>query len=194
MIRIAVLTGDDVTAALPDIARLRIGVFREWPYLYDGDTGYEETYLRSYAGTDGAIVVAALDGDEIVGAATGMPLTQHADEFGDALRGRGLPLETVFYCAESVLLPEYRGRGLGHAFFDAREGHARALGMTHAAFCAVIRDGAHPGRPGTYRALDGFWQRRGYAKVPDAIARFEWKEVGMPRPSPHDLQFWAKHL
>ena len=71
MIDVAVLSGDALIQALPDVARLRIGVFRDWPYLYDGDTGYEERYLRSYADSDGAIVVAALDGDEIVGAATG---------------------------------------------------------------------------------------------------------------------------
>ena len=36
-----VLTGDDLAAALPDVARLRIDVFRDWPYLYDGDADYE---------------------------------------------------------------------------------------------------------------------------------------------------------
>ncbi len=194
MIRVEVLTGDRLIAALPDVARLRIGVFRDYPYLYDGDTGYEEEYLRTYAVSDGAILAAALDEDEIVGAATGMPLHHHAEEFGAALSGSGLPLETVFYCAESVLLPEYRGRGLGHAFFDTREGHARELGMTHAAFCSVMREAGHPGRDAGYRPLDAFWSGRGYAPVPGAIARFEWKEVGMPGPVMHDLQFWAREL
>jgi hypothetical protein len=30
------LTGSNIYAVLPDLARLRIIVFRDWPYLYDG--------------------------------------------------------------------------------------------------------------------------------------------------------------
>jgi predicted GNAT superfamily acetyltransferase len=57
-----------------DLARLRVTVFRDWPYLYDGDAAYERGYLARYARGD-SIVVAAFDGDRMVGAATGMPLT-----------------------------------------------------------------------------------------------------------------------
>ena len=39
------LTGDDIRTVLPDLARLRMEVFREWPYLYDGSLAYEEDYL-----------------------------------------------------------------------------------------------------------------------------------------------------
>ena len=35
----------------------------------------------------------------------------------------------------SVLLPQYRGIGLGHRFIDLREDHARAMGRSHVAFC-----------------------------------------------------------
>ena len=31
------LTGEALSAALPGLAKLRITVFRAWPYLYDGD-------------------------------------------------------------------------------------------------------------------------------------------------------------
>ncbi|MFP5511018.1 MAG: GNAT family N-acetyltransferase, partial [Alphaproteobacteria bacterium] len=41
MIRVAALTGAGLEAALDDVARLRIAVFRDWPYLYDGDLAYE---------------------------------------------------------------------------------------------------------------------------------------------------------
>jgi len=32
-IEVRALTGDDIHAVLPDLARLRITVFRDWPYL-----------------------------------------------------------------------------------------------------------------------------------------------------------------
>ena len=193
MIRTRVLTGGDLAAALDDVARLRIAVFRDWPYLYDGDVGYERDYLRAYQ-SPGAVVVAALDGDRIVGAATGAPMADHADDFAAAFADRPEPLSDIFYCAESVLLPEYRGHGLGHAFFDAREDHARALGHRYSAFCSVIRPMDHPARPAAYRPLDGFWRKRGYAPLPGVIASFSWKDLGETEESRKDLQFWMRPL
>ena len=43
------LTGDDIKSVLPDLARLRMIVFRDWPYLYDGTLEYEEEYLAKFA-------------------------------------------------------------------------------------------------------------------------------------------------
>ena len=82
-VKTRILTGDSLTSALPDVARLRMAVFRDWPYLYDGDAEYEENYLQAYR-SPGAVVVAALDGDRIVGAATGAPMADHAADFGAA--------------------------------------------------------------------------------------------------------------
>jgi len=194
MIAVERLTGAALEAALPDVARLRIAVFRDYPYLYDGDAEYEERYLQVYRDSDAAILVGAYDGDTLVGAATGTPMEDHAADFGAALAGCGVPLERIFYCAESVLLPAYRGRGIGHRFFDLREDHARALGRTHTAFCGVMRPEDHPARPAEYRPLDAFWRKRGYAPVEGAIAHFRWKEVGDAEESDHALQFWMRAL
>lgn len=188
------LTGAALEAALDDVARLRIEVFRVWPYLYDGDLTYERSYLQSYRDSDKAIVVGAFDGDTLVGASTGAPLTDHADDFAAAFEGSGLDLGDIFYCAESVLLPEYRGQGVGHKFFDQREAHARALGFPKCAFCSVQRPADHPMRPADYRPLDAFWHARGYAPLPGAIAQFSWKDVGENAESLKPLQFWIRDL
>jgi GNAT superfamily N-acetyltransferase len=194
MIAVERLTGDRLSAALPDVARLRIEVFRAFPYLYDGDLAYEEGYLQVYRDSEDAILVGAYDGDRLIGAATGTPMEDHADDFGAALAGTGLALEQIFYCAESVLLPGYRGQGIGHRFFDARETHARALGRTHCAFCGVVRPAHHPLRPDAYRPLDAFWRKRGYAPVTGAVARFRWKDIDQEAETDHDLQFWMRTL
>lgn len=193
-LRVEPLTGERLVAALDDVARLRIRVFRDWPYLYDGDLDYERRYLSTYRDSPGAILVGAFDYGALVGAATGTPMEDHADEFGAALAATGLPLATIFYCAESVLLPDYRGRGVGHAFFDRREDHARALGRTHAAFCSVLRPEDHPARPEDYRPLDGFWKKRGYEKIPGVVAAFPWKDLGEHRETMKPLQFWMRKL
>lgn len=188
-----VLTGEALGAALDDVARLRIRVFRDFPYLYDGDEDYERDYLRAYQ-SPGAVVVAAMDGVRVVGAATGAPMADHAADFGAAFADRPEPLDRIFYCPESVLLPDYRRQGIGHAFFDAREAHARALRLTHSAFCSVIRPADHPARPSNYRPLDDFWRKRGYEPLPGVIAHFSWKDLGDEAETEKLLQFWMRPL
>jgi GNAT superfamily N-acetyltransferase len=193
-LEVLALRGEALAAALDDVARLRIAVFRAFPYLYDGDFDYERRYLAPYRDAADAIVVGAFDGARLVGASTGTPMEDHAAEFGAAFAATGVPMAEVFYCAESVLLPEYRGRGIGHAFFDLREAQARALGRTHSAFCAVIRPEDDPARPEDYRPLDAFWQKRGYAKLPGVVAEFGWKDLGDDHETKKPLQFWMRRL
>ena len=189
-----VLSGAEVEAALDDLAQLRITVFRDWPYLYDGDLVYERRYLEAYRDNAGAVLVAALDGTRIVGAATGSAMADHAAEFASAFADSPYPLEQIFYCAESVLLPDYRGQGAGHAFFDLREARARALGLRWSTFCAVDRPADHPLRPAAYRPLDGFWQARGYRRLDGVTTTYDWKDLGDGAESPKPMQFWIKDL
>ena len=186
-------TGPGIAPVLDDFARLRIDVFRDWPYLYDGDLDYERRYLADYAQAD-TILVGAFDDDRMVGAATGMPMAHHADDFAAAFDGSGIDLATVFYCAESILLPDYRGQGAGHVFFDRREARARALGFGAVAFCGVVRPDDHPMRPERYRPLDAFWRGRGYAPLPGVVAEFGWTDIGQTDETKKPLQFWMKQL
>ena len=194
MIRVERLTGAALGAALGDVAALRIAVFRDFPYLYDGDLAYEERYLQTYRQSEDAILVAAYDGTRLVGAATGTPMEDHADDFAAAFAGHDIALSDIFYCAESVLLPNCRGQGVGHRFFDLREAQARALGRSHVAFCSVIRPNDHPLRPATYAPLDPFWRKRGYAPLEGAVAQFRWKDIDQRDETAHALQFWMRAL
>ncbi|MEZ5818179.1 MAG: GNAT family N-acetyltransferase [Hyphomicrobiaceae bacterium] len=192
-VEISRLTGGALKAALGDLARLRIEVFRAWPYLYDGSYDYEREYFSNFIQSDKAIVVAARDGGRIVGAATAAPMGEHAEEFAEPFERGGYDIASIFYLGESVLLPAYRGRGLGHAFFDHREAHARALGgFSKASFCSVVRPENHPLRPPDYRPLDAFWRKRGYEKVPGLIGEFSWLDLGDTEESSKPMQFWMK--
>lgn len=189
------LSGEPLRAALPALADLRIVVFRDWPYLYDGSLAYEETYLAKFAAAPGAVIIAALDGDRIVGAATAAPMTGHLEDFARPLATTGLDVSRIFYFGESVLLPAYRGQGIGHAFFDRREAHARALGSyTHATFCSVVRPADHPLRPAGYRPLDAFWRARGYRPLDGVTVTFPWKDIDQPGETGKPMQYWIKEL
>ncbi|MEL6217236.1 MAG: GNAT family N-acetyltransferase [Pseudomonadota bacterium] len=193
-LQIAPIAPTELSEHLQALAELRIAVFRAWPYLYDGDADYETRYLATYSESDGAIVVGAWDGERLVGAATGTPLADHAEGFAEPFASAGIPLEEVFYCAESVLLPAYRGQGAGHAFFDHREAHARAFGLRYASFCSVVRPSDHPARPEDYAPLDPFWRKRGYAPLAGAVAHFSWRDVGEAGETEKPLQVWLRSL
>lgn len=189
------LTGDAIEGILPDLARLRMVVFRDWPYLYDGTLDYEQDYLAKFAKAKGAVCVVARDGGQIVGASTGAPMIEHADEFGEPFKAAGYDITKIFYCGESVLLKSHRGYGVGHAFFDHREAQARHLGgFTHSTFCRVVRPTGHPLKPGDYLPLDAFWGKRGYAPVPGIVATYKWQDIGQPEETVHDMQFWMRAL
>jgi GNAT superfamily N-acetyltransferase len=188
------LSGAALHPLLPDLAQLRIQVFRDWPYLYDGDAAYEAEYLRAYADAPGAAVVVCRDANRIVGAATCEPMTQGHAPVRRVFEAAGLDPARHCYFGESVLLASYRGRGAGVRFFTDREAHARRLGLDIATFCAIARDPADPRRPTGHTPLDTFWRRRGYAPAPGLAVTFEWKEVGATTPTPHILTFWTKDL
>ncbi|MFY8047411.1 GNAT family N-acetyltransferase [Novosphingobium sp. B1] len=186
------LTGGEIAAALDDLARLRINVFAAYPYLYDGDAAYEAQYIAEYAAAPGAVLVAAFDGARIVGAATAAPMMHQKAEFRAPFETRGIDTARLFYFGESVLLPAYRGQGIGHAFFDQREAQAKACGANAACFAAVVREDDHPARPADYTPLDAFWARRGYAVVPGLTTHLSWKEHGDEAEKVNMMQYWMR--
>lgn len=195
MIEVKTFTGADATPYFGDLARLRIEVFRAFPYLYDGDADYERRYLATYANAPDSVFVLAFDDGRAVGASTGMPLAQEVEALQLPWIPAGIDPESVFYFGESVLLPAYRGQGIGHRFFDEREAFARRLGgSTWTSFCAVDRDDDHPQRPPDYRPLHAFWRARGYQPHGDLACRMAWKEVGSDTETDHRLSVWSRPI
>jgi GNAT superfamily N-acetyltransferase len=190
----ATVTGADALALLDELARLRIAVFRAWPYLYDGDLDYERAYLAAFAAAPHALIVLARAEDRIVGASTAMPLAAAELAIRAPFEAVGRDLATICYFGESVLEAEWRGRGAGHAFFDAREAHARGHGAQESAFCGVIRPDDHPRRDPAYRPLDAFWRARGYAPAAGIVCRLSWRDLGDPEETEKALQFWTRRL
>jgi GNAT superfamily N-acetyltransferase len=191
---IEAVSGRAIERHLHDLAALRIEVFREFPYLYEGTLDYESRYLRDYAASDRSVVVIARDGEQVVGAATALPLRDHGEEVAPALAAAGFAPERVYYFGESVLRAAYRGRRIGHAFFDEREAAARRQAFPIACFCAVQRPADHPAKPANYVPHDAFWTKRGYQKRPEITAEFAWRDIGERGESEKTMVFWVKEL
>lgn len=192
-LRVSPATGAELRAALPDLARLRMTVFRDFPYLYEGSAEYEQRYLETYLQAPDVFVALAWDGDRVVGASTALPLVHETPEVRRPFeQSPEFDPAQVLYLGESVLLPDYRGQGVGHAFFDQREAHARTLGLAVTAFCAVQRSPSHPARPAGYRPLNTFWRARGYTERPDLQTEMSWQDLGDARETPKPMRFWVR--
>lgn len=194
MVAVRRLSRQEAQAAFDDLARLRIEVFRDFPYLYEGDLGYERRYLAACMQSPGAVVVGALDGGRLVGAATASPLSDHFEQFAAPFSARGLDPAEFFYFGESVLEKAYRGRGVGVRFFEEREKAAREAGFSRCVFCAVVRPKDHPARPRGYQPLDGFWTKRGYARIEGLSTGFPWRDVGEREETVKPMEFWTRRL
>jgi len=194
VIEVRRLSRQEAEAAFDDLARLRIEVFRDFPYLYKGDVDYERRYLATYMASPGAVIVGAFDGAELVGAATASRLADHFGEFAQPFAARGLDPAEFFYFGESVLRKRYRGRGVGVRFFEEREKAAREAGFSRCVFCAVVRPAGHPARPADYTPLDAFWAKRGYARIEGLVTGFSWRDVGEAEETVKPMEFWEKRL
>ncbi len=187
--------GSEIATVFNDLAGLRIAVFRDYPYLYEGSVDYEKEYLSTYSQSERSFLFAVYSGRKMVGATTCIPLPDEEPAIRQPFEEAGLAVNRIFYFGESILLPEFRGIGLGHRFFDEREAHARSFGTyEQACFLSVDREATHPAKPGNYRPNDAFWKKRGYRKVPAIRASLEWTDVGRKEASPKTLLCWMREL
>lgn len=193
-LRSELLRGADIARQLEALADLRITVFREWPYLYEGSADYERQYLQPYLQSPRSLAVLFRDGEPCVGASTVLPLADAESAAQQPFLEQGYDVTRIAYFGESVILREYRGRGLGVKFFELREAHARELGLSVCTFCSVDRPGEHPARPRDYVPNDAFWTRRGYRKTPRLKASFSWPDIGEEASTAKTLTFWLREL
>lgn len=193
-ITIQTFKGAAIEPYLQDLGQLRMEVFREYPFLYDGDIEYEIDYLKTYANCPETTLVVIFDEHKIIGASTAIPLEFETPEFQQPFKEQAFNLSEIFYLGESVLLPTYRGQGIYRHFFEEREAAARQYGCLYASFCTVIRDENDKRRPSHYQPLDKVWQRFGYAKHPALRTHYRWKEIDSSEQSDKPMAFWIKTL
>ncbi len=186
--------GKEIERVASDFAALRISVFYDFPYLYEGTLEYELDYIKTYAQSPNALLFAIYDGSKMVGATTCLPLTEETDEVKVPFIAQGLNIDDYLYFGESIILPEYRGRGYGIRFFEIREEQAKKLNKTKTCFCSVERPEYHPLKPVNYRDNKGLWEKLGYFEQPDLKCKMNWLDREEEMETPKKLIFWTKEI
>lgn len=187
--------GNEILEIIPQLAYLRMTVFYEFPYLYDGNLEYETEYLKTYAQSKQAVVIGVWHANQLIGASTCIPLIDESDEIKQPFLDQKIALESVMYFGESIVLKPFRGLGIGRIFFEKREAVAQSIaGITTCYFCAVDREADHPLRPNDYLPNDVFWTKLGYQKQVDLACYMNWKDRGVEQETEKKMVFWMKKL
>lgn len=188
------LSAEEIKTEIQSLARLRIEIFRDFPYIYEGSHDYEVKYLKKYLDSNRAALIAAYDEKSIIGVASCLPLLDEDISVQKPFGEKGFDLKKIFYFGESVLQKKYRGQGIGKAFFQERESWARSFKGQYdiTTFCAVKRPSEHPLRPTGYRALDELWKSQGYEKHPELHTEFSWQDIGEKSETSKKMVFWLK--
>lgn len=188
------LSGAAIAEVLDDVATLRLEIFREYPYLYQGFREDELKYLSTYAETPDTCVILAYDGHKVVGAVAGMPLIHEDAQMLDAFTGTEFSLNAAYYVGELLFLAAYRNCGLGQKLLDRLESHIRSLSRYRSLTCATVeRPDDHPLRPHDYIPITRFLARTGFVRLSGVTTSFMWRETdGVKRD--HTMQFWNKEL
>lgn len=187
------LNGPEAQQFLRPLAELRLSVFWDYPYLYEGNLEYEEKYLATYFNCNESFILLLRDEGRIVGATTAIIAEAEEENFKKAFIEKQLnPLEGVYF-GESLLLPQYRGQGLGKIFFQERERFAKNLNRHWVAFCSVVREN-HPLCPSQYQGHESMWSYLGYSPIEGMTTYYEWKDRDQIQSTQKLMQYWLKKL
>ena len=194
-IHVRSFTGSTLKPYLHSIAKLRVEMFKDFPYFEDPDLAQETQYLRKIIAHKETIGVLIFDNTTLVGASLGCPLLIEEHAIHQPFLERKLDIASYFYFGDSALLKHYRGRGIGHHFFDAREAHvAHYKKYKHICFCIPTHSEVESARPPDYVPLFDFWRKRGYVHYPEMQSYLTWKTIGKAHPVEYPMSFWIKDL
>lgn len=157
---------------IKDLAYLRMEIFQEYPYLYQGNLDDEK---------------------KVVGASIVLPLVHETSNLQSPFETLEFQKNQILYLDRSVLLSAYRGYGIGYQFFNYREAHAQKLGLSTMTLCSVQRAQNHPMRSEGYRSHHTFWKSRGYIERSDIPTQFFWRDLNNQEETAKTMRFWPRN-
>ena len=127
-IRIETFKGNEIAPHIQGIVKLCDRIYREPPYLYNGDDADYTDYIESYSQVNEAIICLAFDGKEAIGLGIGTPMLKTREFYQQTLIEHGYDLSQLFYLGEFGLKPGYHGLGIEETILLEIENFAKKTG------------------------------------------------------------------
>lgn len=187
-IQIKVVKGQEIAPYVADITNLCLTVYREPPYLYEGTVEEYGPFIQKYTESPESIVCLIMDGNDVVGATTGTPLSEMREHYTQSFLDNGYSLPSFYYIGEMVILPEYRGKGYGKSMYQEMEKNVRAINQfPYLCFCEIEQ-------PNQIQKSNQLIIQNGYVKHEELSFNIDWLDIGETEVSPHHLVYWIKSL
>jgi GNAT superfamily N-acetyltransferase len=187
-----ILNGNGIKNYIDELGRFRIEIFKEFPYLYEGDLEYERKYLSRYPESPEGILILTKDTRGLIGACTGIPLQDEDTEFVKPFQT--VNIEEIFYIGEVMVRADSRGKGLGTMLLSKMLDLITGSRFKTACFYTVDRGINHPLRPNNYNSSESLWKRFGFVKDPEKLVYFRWKDLGHSTKTDKPMNVWIKKL
>lgn len=189
-----VLQGRDAQPYCEKIASLRITMFKEYPYLYEGILEEETEYLEMYFRSFESLLFLVFDQEALVAFASALPLDQSIQELNTPLLEQKIHPRDCLYIGELMITSPYRGRGILRYFLDSYEKFAIRKGYSHLIFMTIKRTLSHKMCPENYRNPDPIWQHFGYERLPHKPLILTWKQIDTRQQEKNELDLWGKNI
>ncbi len=194
-IRIVLFFGSGIQQLIRDLARFRIEIFAEYPFLYAGDFEYEMKYLNKFSFMEDAIAVAAYDKEEIIGIATGYPFRYEADCLKKSfIISKKIPDE-YFCLGELMVQKPYRGAQIGaKLLFEVENFAVKLRRYRYMCLYTALRPTNDPLKPVNYKSPDAFWKRAGFVKHSELTGMISYLTIGDLEETEKQMVFWTKKI
>jgi GNAT superfamily N-acetyltransferase len=185
-----IIRGPEIENHIDDLGRFRIKIFREYPYLYDGNIEFERVYLDPYSRNPESLLLILQDARGIIGACTGTPLTGEDNDFQNAFMGENK--DEIYYIGAVILRADSRGQKLGSRLLSTALSLIDMKRFKKTSLCTVDRGLNHPRRPGNYCPPDCLWEKYGFVKSTNLLAYLAWTDIGQKIETKKPMNIWFK--
>lgn len=193
-IHVRSFSGMGIRPYIHSIAKLRCEILKDYPYFEEPNPHRETAFLKTLSSCQEAIGVLIFDNTTLVGVSFGYPFSLENEALYLPLVEKGWDVTSCYFFGESTLLKPYRGRGIGHHFFDARESFvSQCHRFKRICFCAPTSLESTEGRPSDFVPMHDFWRKRGYIHHPEMQVVIHKKKVE-EYLNETTLNFWIKEV
>lgn len=198
-ITVEIHVGKDAAEYIDYVSQLRIDIFKEYPYLYEGELEYEKQYMHGYTTDKKSMIAVAKVNGELAGVSTGIPLISDSEIVADAknvFAKQNVEVGDYYYYGEVIVLPKFRGHGITTKLYSEQNQLIQEWGFKHVCILTVVREENHSLKPKDYKSPDGMWKHLGFFRN-DLTIDYHWPTIH-PDKSVKDvnntLEFWTKNL